>query len=188
MDTMFLPIWTSHFQRFHLSPPRAPQLRGAFEAMDQVNVVGIFRYRAAVMKTVPRFLHGPFRNVMKVVLEEVMASEDPTRKERGWKAFLMLPRMLLHRPPGGGHICRNKLSSRFEAFNRGEWIRLIEASIACDAQRPSQGVARDEEGQMMSNNAPFELRPWCKLESCPMLGKCWRARTSLQGIKQPWLF
>ena len=52
------------------------------------------------MKTVPRFLHGPFRNVMKVVLEEVMASEDPTRKERGWKAFLMLPRMLLHRPSG----------------------------------------------------------------------------------------
>ena len=96
--------------------PRAPQLRAAFEAMDQVNVVGIFRYRAAVMKTVPRFLQGPVRNVMKVVLEEVMASEDPTRNERGWKAFLMLPRMLLHRPPGGGHITRK----RFEAFNRGD--------------------------------------------------------------------
>ena len=79
-------------------PPRAPQLRAAFEAMDQVNVVGIFRYRAAVMKTVPRFLHGPFRNVMKVVLEE-MASEDPTGKERGWKAFLMLSRMLFAPPP-----------------------------------------------------------------------------------------
>ena len=115
-------------------PPRAPQLRAAFEAMDQVNVVGIFHHRAAVMKTVPRFLQGPFRNVMKVVLEEVMASDDPTRKERGWKVFLMLPRMLLHRPPGGGHVSRNKLSSRFEAFNRGEWTSLIEASIACDAQ------------------------------------------------------
>ena len=57
-------------------PPRAPQLRGAFEAMDQVNVVGIFRYRVAIMKTVPRFLHGLFKNVMKVVVEEVMASED----------------------------------------------------------------------------------------------------------------
>ena len=59
--------------------PRAPQLRAAFETMDQVNGVGIFRYRAAVMKTVPRFLQGPFRNVMKVVLEEVMASEEVGR-------------------------------------------------------------------------------------------------------------
>ena len=31
--------------------PRAPQLRAAFEAMDRVNVVEIFRHRAAVMKS-----------------------------------------------------------------------------------------------------------------------------------------
>ena len=36
-----------------VDPPRAPQLRAAFEAMDRVNVVEIFRHRAAVMKSVP---------------------------------------------------------------------------------------------------------------------------------------
>ena len=60
------------------------------------------------MKSVPRFLRGPFRD-----------------QERGWKLFLMIPRMLLHRGPGGGGIPRNKLIARFEAFARGEWLQLV---------------------------------------------------------------
>ena len=55
---------------------------------------------------------------------------------------LMLPRMLLHRPPGSGHISRNKLSSRFEALSRGEWIRLFEACIVCDAQTALTQIGR----------------------------------------------
>ena len=148
--------------------------------MDQVNVVGIFHHRVAVMKTVPRFLQGPFRNVMKVVLEEVMASDDPTRKERGWKVFSMLPRMLLHRPPGGGHVSRNKLSSRFEAFNRGEWTRLIEASIACDAQ-----AAQSRRHQRRRAADAVEQRA-IRAETLVQVGEL-RVRTSLQGTKQPWM-
>ena len=66
----------------------------------------IFRQSAAVMKSVPRFLHGPFRNALKLAMEEVLVSGDPLRQERGWKVLMLLPRMLLPRPPGGGHISR----------------------------------------------------------------------------------
>ena len=45
---------------------------------------------------------------------------------------MLLPRMLLHRPPGGGLIPRSKLVARFEAFSRGEWRQLLAASAACD--------------------------------------------------------
>ena len=102
-----------------VDPPRAPQLRAAFEAMDRVNVVEIFRHRAAVMKSVPRFLRGPFRNAMKLALEEVLASDQEVRQERGWKVLMMLPRMLLHSPLGGGHISRNKLTSRSKHSREG---------------------------------------------------------------------
>ena len=104
-------------------------------------MVEIFHHRVAVMKSVPRFLRCPFRNAMKLVLEEVLASDQEVQQERGWKVLMMLPRMLLHRPPGGGHISRNKLTSRFEAFSRGEWFNLIEASIACD-ERAAQSRRR----------------------------------------------
>ena len=70
--------------------------------MDEVDVERIFSLRPSVMRSVPRFLQGPFRNAMKMVLEEIMASVEDVRVTRGCKVFLMLPRMLLHRPPGGG--------------------------------------------------------------------------------------
>ena len=87
------------------------------------------------MKSVPRHLVGPFRNTMRVALEEVSeAARNPVQLERGWKLFLLLPRMLLHRPPRGGLISKSKLSERFDKFARREWMQLIRASIQCDEQ------------------------------------------------------
>ena len=58
--------------------------------------------------------------------------EDLARQERGWKLFLLLPRLLLHRPPGGGLLSKEKLSDRFKMFSRGEWLQLLAASRVCD--------------------------------------------------------
>ena len=85
------------------------------------------------MKNVPRFLKGPFRNVLRVALEEATSVQE-CRQERGWKLFILLPRMLLHRQPRGGLIPKEKLVQRFEAFGRGEWATLIEANRRCDEE------------------------------------------------------
>ena len=47
------------------------------------------------MKTVPRFLRGPFRNALRVAMGEAVRPKA-VRQERGWKLFLLLPRLLLH--------------------------------------------------------------------------------------------
>ena len=87
------------------------------------------------MKSVLRHLVGPLRNAMQMALEEVSeAAGNPVQLERGWKFFLLLPRMLLHRPPRGGLILKPKLSESFHKFARGEWMQLIRASIQCDEQ------------------------------------------------------
>ena len=70
--------------------------------MDLVDARTIVRQRAAVMKSVPRFLHGPFRNALKLAMEEALVSGDLLRQERGWKVLMILPRMFLHRPPRDG--------------------------------------------------------------------------------------
>ena len=59
---------------------------------------------------------------MRVALEEATA-ESHVRQGRGWKLFMMLPRMLLHRQPRGGLVSRDKLVRRFE------WSGLIEANL-----------------------------------------------------------
>ena len=104
--------------------PRGPDLREAFSTLDDVNVIPIFHQRAAVTKTVPRFLRGPFRNALKIAMEEVLSSDDVVGQSRGWKLFVMIPRMLLHRPPGGGLIAKEKLVGRFELLRQRHWAQL----------------------------------------------------------------
>ena len=63
---------------------------------------------------------------------EEATQPDKRRSERRWKLFLLLPRMLLHRPGRGGNISKTKLTSRFDDFSAGRWDVLISASEACD--------------------------------------------------------
>ena len=47
--------------------------------------------------------------------------------------FLVLPRLLLHQPPGG-KVGREKLVSRFSNFSAGQWADLFRASQQCAEQ------------------------------------------------------
>ena len=147
--------------------PRAPALRHAFMNMDEVDVERIFSLRASVMRLVPRFLQGPFRNAMKMV--------EDVRVTHGWKVFLMLPRMLMHRPPGGGVISREKLVARFEAFTQGDWGRLMEASRICDEQ-----VAQSKRRLRRRAQDDLELRA-IRAERLVQVGELSSARQALEG-------
>ena len=107
-------------------------LRMALVTLD--DPCAVFRQRAAVMKSVPHVLRGHFGNALKLALEEATwrnCQDDEVRHERRWKLIMLLPRMLLHRPPCGGSIPRTKLVASLEAFS-GEWIQLFTAGAACD--------------------------------------------------------
>ena len=116
--------------------PRMGAITTAFRQLEMVDLSVEFARRGNVMKTVPGFFFGPFRNVLRVALEEATIGsvvEDLARQERGWKLFLLIPRLLLHRGPRGGLIS-HKLSQRFELFARGDWMALLRASQLCDEQ------------------------------------------------------
>ena len=84
----------------------------------------MFERRAVAMRSIPFFLRRPCRNAMLLALEEICASEA-LRRARGWKLFLLLPRMFLHRPPRGGTMPKYKLEGRFDKFARGQWSELL---------------------------------------------------------------
>ena len=48
----------------------------ALQAVDEVNLDVVFQRRANVIKSVPHILKGPYRNSMKVLLEEIVAGHD----------------------------------------------------------------------------------------------------------------
>ena len=59
------------------------------------------------------------------------------RSERGWKLFMLLPRLLLFRPPRGGNVHKSKFVGRFQEFTEGRWMHLLRSSRQCaeDASR-----------------------------------------------------
>ena len=105
-------------------------MRVGFLALDDVNVEDLFRRRACVMKSVPKFLRVPFRTVLRIALREASSADEP-RRERGWMLLMLAPRMLLFRPARGGMVSTDKLVSRFVKFYRSEWLDLLEAGSRC---------------------------------------------------------
>ena len=75
----------------------AAVVRETFKSPDDVNMVHEFSRRAMVMQNIPRCIRGPFRNALRIALEEMNARGDAVRQERGWKLFMLLPRLLLSR-------------------------------------------------------------------------------------------
>ena len=51
-------------------------VRAALRSIDDWDLFVIFQRRANVMKSVPHCLKGPFRNVMKVLLEEIVEGRE----------------------------------------------------------------------------------------------------------------
>ena len=87
--------------------------RAAFRSIQSVNLVEALHDRPRVMKSVPKFLRGPYRMAMRCALEEILAGargRNVEREENGWKLLMLLLRMLLHKPPRGGGIPEQKLS------------------------------------------------------------------------------
>ena len=64
-----------------LALPLGAGVRAALEELDRLNFFLIFVQRASLMKKVPKFWRGPFRNALKFALEEGIA-RDEVRQSR----------------------------------------------------------------------------------------------------------
>ena len=156
-------------------PQRRP-LRDALIALDAWSLQELVSKRAAVMKNVPRVVKGPFRNALQFALEEATATER-CRQERGWTLFLLLPRMLLHRPPRGGLISKEKLGACFQLFAQGQWAELLAASATCDEQ-----AAMGRRRRRRVNGDDLERRAK-RAELLVGMGELSSARQALEGAE-----
>ena len=88
---------------------------------------------------------GVFRSVLRVAFPERLAGVEANSEAwtvRGWKLLLVLPRMLLHRPPRGGTVPRRKLEDRLRQFQEGDWLSLLRQSSASSQQGLTGAVRR----------------------------------------------
>ena len=157
------------------------RFRAVLRSMDNVDLNRFFQRGANVMKSVPQVVKGPFRNAMKIVLEEIVTGHecgDASGQERAWKAFLSLPRLLLHRKCKGGKIGKKQLRERFEAFRMGHWGHLLAISVEWD-EEASRAATRKKRNQ--------HHRDWKHQENGAMtriqMGELTAARQKLEGAE-----
>ena len=124
-----------------------PELKDALVSLDVVDLQSVFRRRACVMKSCPKFLVGHHIQSSNACCDD---GSDELRCTRAWKLFFLLPKMLLHRPPLGGLLPKPQLLDRFSSFNRGQWINLLITSQDC-LERASQAQRRRRPTQHQDN-------------------------------------
>ena len=89
-------------------PPAA--VHQGFRNLDCVDLVNVFEVRLLVMNTITAFLQGAYKNALKASLQEIRRGQERRNRSveiRGWKLFLVLPRILLHNPQGVGSFQRS---------------------------------------------------------------------------------
>ena len=142
--------------------PRGRGVSVGMASLDEVHLPSIFEYRAHVMRSIPRIMKGAYRSAMRVALQEaVQARTEGSELNliRAWKMFLLLPRMLLHRPTRGGMVPKQKLVERLSMFQSGQWSQFVEISaLASEAAKWSSMKRRRTEKP--------DITRWRRLLAC----------------------
>ena len=156
----------------------SPVLREALRHFDLIDASNIFQRRASVMRSPPKFLCGAFCSTLRVASQEIVRGaerRDERAQCRGCKLYLLLPRMLLFRPPRGGNIPKQRLVDRFTAFSQGDWELLLRESEGCDAAG-CQGFQRRRRNQIDTPERRAD-----RTQSLIMMGEVSAGRQALEG-------
>ena len=79
-------------------------VRIGLTSLDDVCLEDAVRCRTLTLQGVPARLRGALRTAMRTGLELISERTSPLHELRGWKLFLLAPRMLLHRSAGQARI------------------------------------------------------------------------------------
>ena len=115
---------------------------------------------------------------MRLAMEEIRQgrrTNNEARRIRGWKLFLLTPRMLLVKPRKGGLMPKSHLRERFAQFAEGRWTVLISAS------RDVSLVAATAKSRRSRTSADSVERRAERARILAAMGELSSARLALEG-------
>ena len=116
------------------NPVRRVPSAAAWRALDDADLATELPYPVATLQDVPGFRRLALRAALVRVLREVRAAHDapsasdPASCARACRLFVLAPRMLLARVGQKGPEGRKALLDRVGAFQRGDWLALLQAA------------------------------------------------------------
>ena len=100
---------------------------GTWEQLDQVDVAETCLIRVPMLKSCPHFLRGRLRECLAMTLREKYRAKtvhDSVGEDRAWKAFALVPMMLLNKPKGWVQWVGTSWLSGWQIFER----RVVDTS------------------------------------------------------------
>ena len=140
-----------------LREPRGPP-RTAWASLD-TDLLAEMRIQVPCLKSVPYFMRSGVRTAYRLALEGIQRTSRQTDEGRStvraWTLFLLVSRMLLHKPSGENRIPKEELLSRLDRFQRGERQQLLAESHVTARQ------SREVRAAGLRVQLPLEARSAC---------------------------
>ena len=110
------------------TPANRQQFHNFLATLDGVDLQTALKTKFSGFQSPPPFLKGRVRHALGLALAAIQQAETQQQSVRAWKLWLLLPRMLLHRPTGVRTLPKPEWHARITAFQAGEWLALLRAA------------------------------------------------------------
>ena len=108
----------------HNPEPTSAAVSAGLASLDSVDLAATFQERVFTFQQPPRQLQGLLAFAFRKGLQTLHHAPSDVHAERGWKLFLLGPRMLLYRPRGAAQV-PDELRRRAQNFQAGRWLQLL---------------------------------------------------------------
>ena len=126
------------------SPSNTRQFRQALASLDRVDLETLLQQKCFFFQRPPPFLKGRIRQALTSALTSILEARSPESSVRAWTLWLLLPRMLLHRPPGTRILPKADWHHRMHQFQNGHWLELLAAARLAANTNPDTTTANTQ--------------------------------------------
>ena len=103
------------------------EYREAWLSLDDVDLHTTLQQKHVGFQSPPNFIRGRIRQAMTMSLTSIIQADTHEQKIRAWKLWMLLPRMLMHRPPNTRQLSKEEWRIRIAHFQAGRWTHLLDA-------------------------------------------------------------
>ena len=124
----------------------ATGMAAAWATLDDINLAKEWKNPCATVREVPEFFSRQLQEAFRVAtsrIQDMHGKGKEVELARAWKLFLLLPRMLLSRTKYKGEDGKAEFFDRFRAFQRGEWVKLVQQARLPKRKKQAQRVGVD---------------------------------------------
>ena len=150
---------------------------------DAVSLQDVCRTVALTLQSAPQRLRGALCTALRTGLRLATSHAGPDDQLRGWKLFLLAPRMLLYRAAGESHVAPAELDRRNELFRSGHWQQLLHDASAAARGAGSRGPPGHVELKHFCTLVSFlpPARPWSLVADLLAAG----TQATLEELRDP---